>query len=191
VVAVVEDLVFDIGQVGGDVGRVGAVARVGLEELVPEENAVLIGQVVKIGVCAVADPVADDNEAGEGVHVELGVETLAGNALHGFVETPVATARHDADTVDREGEVFGVGDGVSDLAVAEVSGLFVGGDPSLSGLEGEGELVEVLRAIAVGPPEFGVDDVEFGGGGGFEGGLGGGVRREADGLAKGYSSCFP
>ncbi len=35
----------------------------------------------------------------------------------------------------------------------------VGGDPSLSGLEGEGELVEVLRAIAVGPPEFGVDDV--------------------------------
>ncbi len=91
--------------------------------------------------------------------MKLGVETLAGNALHGFVETPVATARHDADTVDREGEVFGVGDGVSDLAVAEVSGLFVGGDPSLSGLEGEGELVEVLRAIAVGPPEFGVDDV--------------------------------
>ncbi len=62
-----EDLVFDIGQVGGDVGRVGAVARVGLEELVPEENAVLMGQVVKIGVCAVADPVADDIEVGEGV----------------------------------------------------------------------------------------------------------------------------
>ena len=39
--------------------RVRAVARIGLEELVPEEDAVLVAQFVKILARALADPVAD------------------------------------------------------------------------------------------------------------------------------------
>ena len=44
-------------------------------------------------------------------------------------------------------------------------------------------MVEVLRTVAIGPPEFGVGNMEFGVGGWIEGDLGGGVGRDGEGLA--------
>ena len=158
VVAVADDLVGDVGEVGRNVGDVGAVAGVGLEELVPEQDAVFVGHLVEVGASALADPVADHVEVGEGMHVELRVEALAWDALHALVEAPVAAADHDADTVDGDGEVLGVGDLVLDFADAEVGGF--GGGGLAADVEVELQVVEVWSAVAVGPPEFGAGEVE-------------------------------
>ncbi len=61
--------------------------------------------------------------------------------------------------VDADGEVFGVGDGVADFADAEGDVLRVGWWCCLAS-KLEVQLVEVLRAVAVGPPEARVFDVQ-------------------------------
>ena len=98
---------------------IGAVAGIGLEEFVPDEDAVLVAELVEVFAGALADPVADEVEIGELVQVDFGFEALAGNALEGFVEAPVAAADEDGHAVDGDGERVGAGDGVGDLADAE------------------------------------------------------------------------
>ena len=43
------------------------------------------------------------------MHVDLGIEALAGNALEGFVEAPVAAANEDRHAVDGDGEGVSAG----------------------------------------------------------------------------------
>jgi hypothetical protein len=84
------------------------------------------------------------------VEVDFGIEALAGDTFEGFVESPVAAAEEDAYAVDGDGQVIGVGDGVGDFSDAEVECLLV---RRLSYYLGsEVESVEVLWAVAVGPP---------------------------------------
>ncbi len=95
-VAEAEDLVAHVGHVGVEVFGVGAVGGIGLEELVPEQDAVLVAELVEVLAGGLADPVADEVEVGELMQMDLGVEALAGNALEHLVETPVAAADEDA-----------------------------------------------------------------------------------------------
>ena len=104
VVAVAQDLVANVGHVRGQVVRIGTVAGVGLEELVPEKDAVFVAELVEVLAGGLADPVADHVEVGDLVHVDLGVEAFAGDALESFVEAPVAAADEDGDAVDGDGE---------------------------------------------------------------------------------------
>ena len=109
-----------------NVGGVGAVEGIGLEELVPDEDAVLVAELVEILAGALADPVANQVEVGQLVQANLGVEALARDALHGLVEAPVAAADEDGHAVDGDGQGVGAGNGVGDLANAEVDVLRVG-----------------------------------------------------------------
>ena len=118
-VAIAQDFVAHVGHVGVEVGGIGAVGWVGLEEFVPDQDAVLVAELVEVFVSGLADPVADEIEVGDLVHADLGFEALARDALEGFVDAPVAAADEDARAVDRDGEVFGVGDGIGDFADAE------------------------------------------------------------------------
>ena len=129
-------------------------------------------ELVEVLAGGLADPVADEVEVGELMHVDFGVEALARDALEGFVEAPVAAADEDGDAVDGDGEGVGAGNGVRELADAEGDVLRVGGSRIL--VEREMELVEVLRAVTVGPPEARVLDVQ----------RGIGLRGEGDGLAR-------
>ena len=163
-VAVAEDLVADVGEVDREVVGVGAVAGVGLEEFVPDEDAVLVAELVEVLTGGLADPVADHVHVGEGVQVNLGVEPGAGDALEGFVEAPVAAADEDLDAVDGDGE--GVHAAVGDFANAEGGVVRIGVAAVFDEVEVEG--VEVLRTVAVGPPEFWIGDVKGGRGFGIE-----------------------
>ena len=181
-VAVAKNLVADVGEVDREVVGVGAVAGVGLEEFVPDEDAVFVAELVEILAGGLADPVADHVHVGEGVHVNLGIEAGARNALEGFVEAPVAAADEDLNAVDRDGE--GVHAAVGDFADAEGGVVGVGVAAVFDEVEMEGG--EVLRAVAVGPPQFWIRDVEDGRGFGIEGdgsslvGLEGDLLRERD-----------
>ena len=116
-VAEAQDLILHIRQIDGQIIGVGAVAGVGLEEFVPDQNAVLVAQLVEVLVGALANPVADHVHVGERVHVNLSVEPSARNALHAFVETPIAAADEDFHAVDGNGER--VHAAVGDFANAE------------------------------------------------------------------------
>ena len=150
-IAEAQNLVADVGDVGGNVGGIGAVVGIGLEELVPHQDAVLVAELVEIFAGALAYPVANHVEMGELMQVDLGIETLAGNALHGFIESPVAAANEDRNAVDGDGEGVGAGNAVGDFANAEIDILRIG-DVVLD-VDAEMEMVEILRAVAVGPPE--------------------------------------
>ncbi len=144
------------------IGGIGTVAGIGLEEFVPDQDAVLVAEFVEVFAGALAHPVADQVEVGELVHANLGFEALAGNALEGFVEAPVAAADEDLDAVDGDGERVGAGHAVGDLADAEVDVLRVG--DVVVDVEAEMKVVEILRAVAVGPPEARMLDVQSRGG---------------------------
>ena len=155
-----EDFFADVGEVAFGVVGVGAVGGVGLEHFVPDEEAVLVAEVVEIVGGGLTDPVAEDGVVGECVHADLGFEAIAWGAFHGFVDAPVAALGDDGDAVDGEGEVVGAGDVVGDFADAEVGVEGIGG--GVLGGAGEVEGVEILWAVAVGPPELRVVEVELG-----------------------------
>ncbi len=159
-VAEAQDLISDIGDIGVEIGGVGAVAGIGLEKLVPQKDAVLVAEFVEIFAGALPDPVADQVEIGQLVHANLGFEALARDALEGLVEPPVAAADEDWDAVDGDGQIVGAGDGVTDFANAEsdVPGI----RNVFPGLEAEVQIVEILRTVAIGPPQTGMFDVERG-----------------------------
>ncbi len=158
--AIAEDFVADVVEIHLQLQDVGAVAAIGLEEFIPDHDAVLVAEVVEIVAGALADPVADHVEIGLLMQADLGFEAFAGDALHGFVDSPVAALAHDGDAVDGDGEIFGAGEIVSDLSDAEgeIAGV---GDLAVD-VEGEVEFVEMGLAVAIGPPEFRVVDVELG-----------------------------
>ena len=119
-IAEAHHLVGDVREVGGSVGHVRAVIRIRLEKFVPQQNSVLVRHVVEIWIGALAHPVADDVQAGESVHVKLRVEPLARDALHGFVEPPIAAAGHNFHAVYRKRQIVGAGNFVFDFADAEL-----------------------------------------------------------------------
>ena len=125
-VAEAQNLFAHVGNIGVEIGGIGTIGGIGLEELVPQQDAVLVAHLVEIFAGALADPVANHVHVGELMHVNLRIKPLARNALEGFVESPVAAADEDADAVDGDGEVFRVGDRVGDLADAEGYVLRVG-----------------------------------------------------------------
>ncbi len=102
-VAVAQDFVPHVGHVGVEVGGVGTVGGIGLEELVPDEEAVFVAELVEVFVGGLADPVADEIEVGELMHADLGFKALAGNALEGFIDAPVAAADEYTRAVDGDG----------------------------------------------------------------------------------------
>ncbi len=105
-IAIANHLVGHVGDVGRNVGDIGTVIRIGLEEFVPQQDSVLVGHVVEIGTSALPHPVADHVQIGESVHVELRVQPFPRHTLHAFVESPVTAAHHHAHTIDGDGEIF-------------------------------------------------------------------------------------
>ena len=63
-IAEAQNLVADVGDVGGNVGGIGAIAGIGLEELVPHQDAVLVAELVEVFAGALAYPVANQVEMG-------------------------------------------------------------------------------------------------------------------------------
>src|SRR6185437_11350542 len=61
-IAIAQHLVAHVGDVGLEIGGVRTVVRVGLEELVPDENAVLVAELVKVLACALTYPIANQIE---------------------------------------------------------------------------------------------------------------------------------
>ena len=104
-VAIAQNFVAHVGQIHVHVDGIGAVAAVGLEEFVPDQDAVLVAQVVEILAGALADPVADHGVIGLLVHADLRFEAGAGDAFHRLVHAPVAALAHDRNAVDGKGEV--------------------------------------------------------------------------------------
>ena len=86
-VAEADDLVADVGDVGVEIGWVGAVAGVGLEELVPEEDAVFVTEVVEVLAGALADPVADDVEMGVAIRMAV-LDALSRGRIAGRRNAP-------------------------------------------------------------------------------------------------------
>ena len=60
VIAIAQNLVAHVGHVGVEIGGIGAVAGIGLEELIPEQDAVLVAELVEVFAGALAHPVADE-----------------------------------------------------------------------------------------------------------------------------------
>ena len=125
-VAVAQNLVAHVGDVGGNIGGVGAVERIGLEKFVPHQQSVLVAQLVEILAGALAHPVANQIEVGQLVQANLGVEPLAWNAFHRLVQSPIAAANEDEHAVDGDRQRVGAGNGVADLPHAEFHILRVG-----------------------------------------------------------------
>ncbi len=94
------------------------------------------------------------------MHVDLRVEAVVGDALHGFIHAPVASADHHFDAVDDDGQVLGVGHLILHFAYAEVEGLLVG--TGRGSLKAHRHFVEVGIAVSVGPPQLGIQDVQRG-----------------------------
>ena len=64
-IAEAENFVTYVGDVGGDIGRIGTIIGIGLEKLVPYEDAVPVAKVVEIFACALADPISYQVEVRE------------------------------------------------------------------------------------------------------------------------------
>ncbi len=118
-IAEVQNLVAHIGHIGVEIGGVGPSLGVGLKELVPKQDAVFVAKLVEVLAGALADPVADQVKIRKLVHVDFRVESFPGNALEGFIKTPVAAADEYARSVDGDGEVLGIGHAIGDFADAE------------------------------------------------------------------------
>ena len=75
-----------------------------------------------------------------------------------LIQSPVAAANEDRNAIDGDGQRVGAGNAVGDLADAESHVLRVG--DLAPTLEAEMQLVEILRAVAVRPPEARMLDVQ-------------------------------
>ena len=163
-----ENFIAHIGDVSGNVGGIGAVQRIGLEEFVPHQEAVLVAKFVEVLAGALAHPVANQIQVGQLVQPDLGVQPCAWNPLQRFIESPVAAANEDGHAVDGDGQRVGAGNGVADFSHAEFHILCVGDgaagpefpDFEFRGFEFEMQLVHLLRAVAVGPPQARMFHVE-------------------------------
>src|SRR5580693_6078067 len=113
-IAEAQNLVPHIGNVAVQITRVRSVAGVGLEELIPNQNAVLVAQLVEVFARALSYPVANQVEVGQLVQANLGLQTLARNALEPLVQSPVAAANEDRHAVDGDGQRLGAGNAVAD-----------------------------------------------------------------------------
>src|SRR5580692_11277748 len=99
-IAIAQHLVAHVGNVGVDVSWIGPVAGVGLEELVPNHDAVLVAEFVELCAGALAHPVANQVEVGQLVVADLGLHAIPWNALEALIEAPVAAANEDRYAVD-------------------------------------------------------------------------------------------
>src|SRR5579884_4252689 len=86
--------------------------------------------------------------------MELGIEPLARNALHAFIESPVPAAHHYANTVHRDREVLRVGHLIFNFPDSELARLRV--RTRAADIELQCQRVKVLRTISIRPPEFGI-----------------------------------
>ena len=158
-IAVAKDFFADVGEIEINVGGRRAVAAIGLEEFVPQHQAITVAQIVEIVAGALADPVAEHDEIGFLLKADLGFEALARTAFEGLVQSPAAALAEDADAVDRESEELRVGHFVLDFANAEIEIVFVG-NRAADHLKPQPHGVEIGFAIAVGPPEARVEDMQ-------------------------------
>jgi hypothetical protein len=71
-----QDLVRHIVEIGWQVDHIGAISRIGLEEIIPQHDAILIGKVIAVRTCASAHPIAEHVEIGKRVHMKLGIEAI-------------------------------------------------------------------------------------------------------------------
>ena len=159
-IPVVENLLPHIGEGQKDVLRNRAVAGIGLEELVPQQQTILVAQIIQIVAGALADPIADDGVVGELVHANHGVQPPARDAFHRLVEAPVAPFRDDRDAVDGQRQVVRARQGVGNLANAERNVARVGN--RARDQEAQVQAVEVLGPVAIRPPEPRVLDAQSG-----------------------------
>ena len=117
-IAIAQDLVLHIREISGNVLHVWAVARIRLKEFIPQQDSVLVCQIVEVWARALPDPVADHIQIRKSVHVELGIKAVVRDPFHGFIQTPIAATHHHLDAVDGDGEIVGVWNRVFDLANA-------------------------------------------------------------------------
>ena len=134
---------------GGEEPRVGGVRPVdgiGQPEVLPYHDAQAVGRVVEGACSGLAHPVAYHIEAHVAV-VGYGVGVFpAAVGERGLAEAPAAAARGDAHTVAVELEVL---EHLAGLDLAD-AGFVADGVAA----HGERGVVEVGRAVAVGPPEL-------------------------------------
>src|SRR5271165_1950189 len=83
--------------------------------------------------------------------MNLGIEPRAWDALERFIESPVAAADKDGNAVDADGQRVGAGNAVSDFSNAEADVLLIGN--LLLYLEAQMEFQQILRPVAIGPPQ--------------------------------------
>ena len=156
-----------IRHVGSEIRGIRSVAGIGLEELVPEHDAVFVAEFIEVLARALTDPVADDGIICITVHADLGLQSFSGDALHRLVHPPVAPLADDGNPVDRKGEVVVSGQGVSNLANANIKFLLIGGGSPLNEAQSDG--IKVLRTIPIGPPKLWILQVQLRGAHGIEG----------------------
>ena len=99
-IAEAQHLVAHVRDVGVNVSRIRAVARVRLEELVPHHDAVLVTELVELLAGALPHPVANQVEVGQLVIANLGFHAVERIALEALVQAPVAAANEDWHAVD-------------------------------------------------------------------------------------------
>src|SRR5262245_36922237 len=99
-VSVADYLVCDVCQISWEVRHIRSIVGIRLKEFVPQEDSVPVCQIVEVRASALANPVADDVEICQGMHVELCVEPFARDAFHAFVQAPIPAPSHHPHSVN-------------------------------------------------------------------------------------------
>ena len=150
-VAKAQNLLANIGQINLQIYGIRSVARVGLKELIPKQDAILVAHVVEIRARALAHPVTDHRVIGKLVHANLRFQPFARIALHGFVHAPVAALAEHAHAIHRDCQILRLRHRVGNLADAKSHRLLIRNFPTH--FELQLKMIQVLRAITIGPPK--------------------------------------
>ena len=137
--------------------RFGAVPGIGKPEVLPHYNAMTVAGFIKGFIADLADPVADHGEIHLAVVADRGVVFARTVAKHGFAESPVAATRDESASVDPDAQIASIF-AVGHLADACFEGFPV--DCLSTSFDRDLCVVEIRIAVADGPPQFGVVQVE-------------------------------
>ncbi len=103
-IAEARDGVACVGEEERGVVRLDVVVLRGVPEVIPDEQAVLVGEIVEGFFGVLAHPVADDVHMRVALQAEEGFETLARDALEHVLHAGGAAADGDAHAVDLDDE---------------------------------------------------------------------------------------
>ena len=106
-VAVTQNRVTRIGQEQRRIFGFDIVVLRRLPEIIPDQQAVFIGQIVENLFGVLPYPIADDIQIGIVMQSEIRLQALTRDALQQVVHAPIAAAADDAHSVDLDHEVRG------------------------------------------------------------------------------------